>query len=90
LEHDRIDCQKKLKKYQCRALWARHLFASQRSVMVIISDPCDQAVGRNYSFQEEKETMYTAEGGDCERLSEENGKEDENNLFEEEDDREGV
>jgi hypothetical protein len=52
-------------------------------------DPGDQAVGRDYSFQEEEQTMYIAEGEYCERPSED-GEEDENNLFEEEDDHEGA
>jgi hypothetical protein len=34
--------------------------------------------------------MYTAEGEDCGRPSEEDGDEDENKLFEEEDDFEGA
>jgi hypothetical protein len=38
--------------------------------MVIVSDTGDQAVGRDCSFQEEEQTMCTAEGEDCERSSE--------------------
>jgi hypothetical protein len=79
---------KKLKEHQRRALWARHVFASQRPAMVIVSDPGDHGVGRNYSFQEEEQTMHTAEGEDCGRPSEEDGEEDENDLFEEEGDLE--
>jgi hypothetical protein len=58
--------------------------------MVIVSDPGDQAVGRGFSFQEEEQTMRTAEEGDCGCPNEEDGEEDEKNLFEEEDDREGA
>jgi hypothetical protein len=58
--------------------------------MVIVSDPGDQAVGRGYSFQEEEQTMHTAEGEDFGRPSEEDGNEDDNNLFEEENDLEGA
>jgi hypothetical protein len=54
LEHNRIAWQKKLKEHQRRALWTGHVFASQRPLMVIISNPGDQAVGRGYSFQEEE------------------------------------
>jgi hypothetical protein len=90
LEHNRIACQKKLKEHQRRTLWATHVFASQRPAMVIVSDPGSQAVGQDYSFQEEEQTMHTAEGQDCVRLSEEDSKEDENNLFEAEDDLEGA
>jgi hypothetical protein len=66
------------------------MLASQRPAMVIVSDPGDQAVGRDYSFQEEEQTMHTAKGEDCGGRSEEDGKEDENNLFEEGDDLEGA
>jgi hypothetical protein len=89
LEHNRIACQKKLKEHQRRTLWARHAFASQRPAMAIVSGPGDQAVGRDYSFQEEEQTMRTAEREDCGRSSEEDGEGAENNLFEEENDLEG-
>jgi hypothetical protein len=56
--------------------------------MVIVSHPGNQAVGRDYSFQEEDQTMHTAEGEDCRHPSKEDGEEDENSLFEEEDDLE--
>jgi hypothetical protein len=56
--------------------------------MIIVSDPGDQAVGRDYSFQEEEQTMHTTGGQDCGRPSEEAGEENENNQFEEEDDLE--
>jgi hypothetical protein len=85
LEYNRIACQKKLKEHQRQALCTKHVFASQRPVTVIVSDPADQAVGQDYSFQEEEQTMYTAKGEDCGRPSEEDSEEDENNLFEEED-----
>jgi hypothetical protein len=58
--------------------------------MAIVSDPGGQAVGGDYSFQEEEHPMETAGGEDCGCLSEEDGKEAENNLFEEEDDVEGA
>jgi hypothetical protein len=60
LEHNRFACQKKLKEHQRRASWASHVSASQRSAMVIIPDPGDQAVGQDYSFQKEEQTMNTA------------------------------
>jgi hypothetical protein len=50
LEHNRIACQKKLKEYQYRVLLARHAFASQCPAVVIVFDPGDQAIGRDYSF----------------------------------------
>jgi hypothetical protein len=58
--------------------------------MEIVSDPIDEAVGRDYSFQEEEQTVHTSGEDDCGRASEEDGEEDENNLFEEEDDLEGA
>jgi hypothetical protein len=61
LEHNRIACQKKLKSHQRRAFWARHVFASQRPAAVIVSDPGDQALVRDYSFQEEEQATHTAE-----------------------------
>jgi hypothetical protein len=90
LEHNRIACQKKLKAHQRRVLWAIHVFASHRPAMVIVSDPGDQAIGRDYSFQKEEETMHAAGEEDCGRPSEENDEKDENNLFEDEDDLEGA
>jgi hypothetical protein len=78
LEHDCITCQKKLKKDQQRTLWKRHVFTSQRPAMLIVSDPHDQAVGRDYSFQEEEQTMHTTEKEDCGIPSEVNGEEGEN------------
>jgi hypothetical protein len=90
LEHNHIACQKRLEEHQVRALWARHVFAGQRPAMVIASDPGDQAVDRDYSFQEDEQTMHTAEAEDCARSSEQDGEEDENNFFEEEDNLEGA
>jgi hypothetical protein len=58
--------------------------------MAIVSDPGDQAVGREYSFQEREQTMHTAEGEDFGGPSEEDGDDDENNLFKEEDGLEGA
>jgi hypothetical protein len=55
--------------------------------VVIVSDPGHQAVDRDYSFQEEEQTMHTAEGEDCGRLSKEDS-EEENNIFKEENDLE--
>jgi hypothetical protein len=66
------------------------MFPGQRPATVIVFDPGDQAVGREYSFQEEEQTMHTAEGEDSGRPSEEDGEEDENNPFKEEDDLEGA
>jgi hypothetical protein len=37
------------------------VFASQRPAIIIVSDPGDQAVGRDYSFQEKEQTMHTTE-----------------------------
>jgi hypothetical protein len=66
------------------------VFASQRPATVIVSDPGDQAVGRNHSFQKEERPMPTAEGEDCGAPSKEESEEDESNLFEEADDLEGA
>jgi hypothetical protein len=47
--------------------------------MDFVPDPGDEAVGGDHSFQEEEQTMGTAEGEDCGGLSEEGDEEDENN-----------
>jgi hypothetical protein len=90
LEENRIACQKKLKEHHRRAFWRRHVFASQYPAVDFVLDPSHEAVGRDYSFQEEEQTMDTAEGEDCGYPSEEDSEEDENSLFEEEDDLEGA
>jgi hypothetical protein len=66
------------------------VFASQHAAMITVSDPGDPAIGRDYSFQEEEQTMHTAEGEDCRRLSEEDDEEDEKNLCDEDDNLRGA
>jgi hypothetical protein len=56
--------------------------------MDFVPDPGDEVVGGDYSFQEEEQTMHTAEEEDCGCPSEGDGGEDENNLFEAQDDLE--
>jgi hypothetical protein len=89
LEYNRIACQKKLKEHQRRALWTRHVFASQRPVIDFVPDSGDKAIG-DHSFQKEEQTMDTAERKDCGRPTKEDDEEDKNHLFEEADDLEGV
>jgi hypothetical protein len=49
----------------------RHVFASQRPAIDFVLDPGDEAGGEDHSFQEEEQTMDTAEGEDCGRPREE-------------------
>jgi hypothetical protein len=86
LEHNLIVCQKKLEETSTPSFIGKICVC--QSAMVIVSDPGDQAVNWDYSFQEKEQTMQTAEGEDFRRPSEEDGDEDENNLFKEEDDLE--
>jgi hypothetical protein len=83
LESNGTACQKKPKEHQSRALWARHAFARQPPAMDFVPDPDDEAVGGDYSFQGEEQTMDIAEGEDCGRPSEGDDERDESNLFEE-------